>query len=75
MTRRPPPLKRRLLQSQILTAAADLFRARGYRATTLEEIAQHVEMFKATLYRDLPPHHDAPRAGVEEDPGERLSTR
>jgi AcrR family transcriptional regulator len=48
--RRPPPLKRRLLQSQILTAAADLFRARGYRATTLEEIAQHVEMSKATLY-------------------------
>lgn len=50
VVRRPPPLKRRFLQSQILTAAADLFRARGYRATTLEEIAQHVGMSKATLY-------------------------
>jgi len=38
------------VQSEILTAAADRFRARGYRATTLDEIAQHVGMSKATLY-------------------------
>ena len=44
------PLRRRLLQSQILTAAADRFRARGYRATTLDEIARDVGMSKATLY-------------------------
>src|SRR5437870_13346369 len=45
------PLKRRLLQAQILTAAADRFQARGYRATTLDEIARDVGMSKATLYR------------------------
>jgi AcrR family transcriptional regulator len=38
------------VQSQILTAAADRFRARGYRATTLDEIARQVGMSKATLY-------------------------
>ena len=48
-TRRP--LRRRLAQSQILTAAADRFRARGYRATTLEQIAGDVGMSKATVYR------------------------
>jgi AcrR family transcriptional regulator len=46
-----PPLKRRLLQAQILTAAANRFQARGYRATTLDEIARDLGMSKATLYR------------------------
>jgi AcrR family transcriptional regulator len=45
------PLRRRLLQAQILNAAADRFQARGYRATTLDEIARGVGMSKATLYR------------------------
>jgi len=45
------PLRRRLFQSQILSAAADRFRVRGYRATTLEEIAGDVGMSKATVYR------------------------
>jgi AcrR family transcriptional regulator len=44
------PQRRRLVQSQILTAAADRFHARGYRATTLDEIARDVGMSKATLY-------------------------
>jgi AcrR family transcriptional regulator len=44
------PLRRALAQSQILTAAADRFRARGYRATTLDEIAAQVGMSKATVY-------------------------
>jgi TetR/AcrR family transcriptional regulator, cholesterol catabolism regulator len=38
------------VQAEILTAAADRFRDRGYRATTLDEIARHVGMSKATLY-------------------------
>jgi AcrR family transcriptional regulator len=33
-----------------MTAAADLFRQRGYRATTLEEIARTVGVSKPTLY-------------------------
>lgn len=39
-----------LLRAGILTAAADLFRARGYRATTLEEIAKTIGVSKPTLY-------------------------
>lgn len=33
-----------------MTAAADLFRQRGYRAATLDEIAQRVGVSKPTLY-------------------------
>src|SRR5215207_4416857 len=39
-----------VLRAGILTAAADLFRARGYRATTLDEIARKVGVSKPTLY-------------------------
>jgi AcrR family transcriptional regulator len=39
-----------LLRAGILTAAADLFRERGYRAATLDEIAQRVGVSKPTLY-------------------------
>jgi AcrR family transcriptional regulator len=39
-----------LLRAGILTAAADLFRQRGYRATTLDEIAKRVGVSKPTLY-------------------------
>jgi AcrR family transcriptional regulator len=39
-----------LLRAGILTAAADLFRARGYRATTLDEIAKRIGVSKPTLY-------------------------
>jgi TetR/AcrR family transcriptional regulator, cholesterol catabolism regulator len=35
---------------EILAAAADLFRARGYRATTLEELARRLGISKKTLY-------------------------
>ena len=38
------------MRAGILTAAADLFRARGYRATTLDEIARKVGVSKPTLY-------------------------
>jgi AcrR family transcriptional regulator len=38
------------LQAQILAAAADLFGQRGYRATTLHELARDVGVSKATLY-------------------------
>ena len=39
-----------MLRAGILTAAADLFRARGYRAATLDEIARRIGVSKPTLY-------------------------
>lgn len=42
--------QRALLRAEILTAAAELFRARGYRATTLEELARRLGIAKKTLY-------------------------
>jgi TetR/AcrR family transcriptional regulator, cholesterol catabolism regulator len=50
-----PPLslrtsRRALARTEILTAAAELFRARGYRAATLEELARRLGMSKKTLY-------------------------
>jgi AcrR family transcriptional regulator len=52
---RLPPLslrtsRRALARAEILTAAAELFRARGYRAATLEELARRLGMSKKTLY-------------------------
>lgn len=38
------------MRDQILRAAADLFRERGYRATTLDHIAGRLGMSKASLY-------------------------
>jgi TetR/AcrR family transcriptional regulator, cholesterol catabolism regulator len=38
------------VRAEILTAAAELFRARGYRATTLEELARRLGISKKTLY-------------------------
>jgi TetR/AcrR family transcriptional regulator, cholesterol catabolism regulator len=40
----------RAVREQILRTAADLFRERGYRATTLDHIATRLGMSKATLY-------------------------
>jgi AcrR family transcriptional regulator len=50
-----PPLSlrtshRALLRAEILTTAAELFGARGYRATTLEELARRLGISKKTLY-------------------------
>ena len=38
------------MRDQILRTAADLFRERGYRATTLDHIAARLGMSKASLY-------------------------
>ena len=38
------------MRSEILTAAAELFRARGYRATTLEDLGRRLRISKKTLY-------------------------
>jgi AcrR family transcriptional regulator len=38
------------VRAEILTAAAELFRARGYRATTLDELARRLGISKKTLY-------------------------
>jgi AcrR family transcriptional regulator len=43
-------VRREVLRARMMTAAADLFRARGYRATTLDELARTLGMSKATLY-------------------------
>ena len=53
--RRLPPLsltttRRALARAEILTAAAELFRARGYRATTLDDLARRLGISKKTLY-------------------------
>jgi AcrR family transcriptional regulator len=40
----------RAVRDQILRTAADLFRERGYRATTLDHIAARLGMSKASLY-------------------------
>jgi AcrR family transcriptional regulator len=43
-------LKRQAVRDLILSTAADLFRVRGYRATTLDDIAARLGMSKASLY-------------------------
>ena len=42
--------RRALLRAEILNAAAELFRARGFRATTLDALARRLGMSKATVY-------------------------
>ncbi len=42
--------RRQLVRDQILRTAADLFRDRGYRATTVDHIAARLGMSKASLY-------------------------
>ncbi|MCI0548418.1 MAG: TetR/AcrR family transcriptional regulator [Candidatus Rokubacteria bacterium] len=42
--------RRQAVRDQILSTAADLFRERGYRATTLDDIAARLGMSKASLY-------------------------
>jgi AcrR family transcriptional regulator len=41
---------RQAVRDQILRTAADLFRQRGYRATTVDDIAARLGMSKASLY-------------------------
>ena len=41
------------MREQILRTAADLFRERGYRATTLDHIAARLGMSKASLYKSF----------------------
>ncbi len=42
--------RRQAVRDQILRSAADLFREKGYRASTLDDIAARLGMSKATLY-------------------------
>jgi len=44
-------VRRLAVRDQILRTAADLFRERGYRATTLDHIATRLGMSKASLYK------------------------
>ncbi len=45
--------RQQAVRDQILRVAADLFRERGYRATTLDDIAARLGMSKASLYRSF----------------------
>jgi len=42
--------RRQAVRAQILRTAADLFRERGYRASTLDDIARRLGMSKTSLY-------------------------
>jgi AcrR family transcriptional regulator len=42
--------RQRAVRDQIIRSAADLFREKGYRASTLDDIAARLSMSKATLY-------------------------
>ena len=42
--------RRQAVRDRILRAAADLFRERGYRASTLDDIAKRLGMSKTSLY-------------------------
>ena len=42
--------RRQAIRDQILRVAADLFRERGYRASTVDDIAARLGMSKASLY-------------------------
>ena len=42
--------RRQAVRDQVLRTAADLFRERGYRATTLDDIVARLGMSKASLY-------------------------
>src|SRR5213593_1694162 len=42
--------RRQAVRDQVLRTAADLFRERGYRATTLDHIAARLGMAKPSLY-------------------------
>ena len=46
--------RRQAVRDQILRTAADLFRERGYRASTLDDIARRLGMSKASLYAYFP---------------------
>jgi AcrR family transcriptional regulator len=50
--------ERRLRQLEILRAARELFVTKGFRETTLEEIAHHAEFGKGTLYNYFPSKED-----------------
>ena len=43
-------VRRQAIRDQILRTAVDLFRERGYRASTLDDIARRLGMSKASLY-------------------------
>jgi AcrR family transcriptional regulator len=45
--------RRQAVREHILHTAADLFRERGYRATTLDHIAARLGMSKASLYKSF----------------------
>lgn len=53
-TRRPPGPKHESKRAAILKTAAQLFADNGYEATSLDQIADHLRIHKATLYHYVP---------------------
>lgn len=47
----PPNPRRELMTREIVAQASELFAARGYRATTLQDVAGRLGVTKAALYR------------------------
>lgn len=50
MTSQPEPVGRGLTREMLLATAAELFARKGYRATTLDDIARELGLKKASLY-------------------------
>ncbi len=55
------------LKEKILASARGLFLARGYRATTMDEIARQAGMSKRTLYETFPSKHAVATEVVESE--------
>jgi len=55
------------LKEKILSSARGLFLARGYRATTMDEIARQAGMSKRTLYETFPSKHAVAAEVVESE--------
>jgi AcrR family transcriptional regulator len=59
--------KRARTAEQIEEAALELFRAKGYNATTVEDIAESVQISRATVFRYFPAKEDILFARDESD--------
>jgi TetR/AcrR family transcriptional regulator, repressor of fatR-cypB operon len=65
--------ERRLRQQEILKAARELFVTKGFRDTTLDEIAHHAEFGKGTLYNYFASKEDIFFGIVEQATNDYLS--
>lgn len=64
--------KQKAVRDQILRTAADLFRDRGFPATTLDDVAGALGMSKASLYTYFPGKHEI-LAAISQETIERFT--